>query len=254
MNKKRYLLLCTVSFIAVIGFLFGHKILLVLWSLYNSRNYPPYIANQTPIILNLELDICSSVKNQISIYGYSFEVPWTKIEETRSEDFIIIRFDSGIALSILNPNRNISIFEGFRKNDNFEKKAIKILKKEMLHSDFALIEGMLNTTRDDLSIFKAIEDIYKAIILLTMKSIFLPIESETGIYSFEAEAFRGFQTGNPLAHKKVTIYFFDTVDKELNVMISLPEESKITQKEINCIIRSIEKSNVSNISNGADAR
>ncbi|MCP3874490.1 MAG: hypothetical protein GY699_15210 [Desulfobacteraceae bacterium] len=246
MKKILYILLPLICVVSIFGFLFGYQTVLVVSTLYNLRDVP--IVDQVPLDLNLKLSNCKDVKNSISFYGYSFDVPWTNIEERRTEkDFSSIKFEDGIAILVPDPKLNIGIKNNLlSQTKNYDVKPLDLFGKEVLDSEYSLIKAMLSTAKKDFSIFDSRKNTIKKMVLLTMKTVYLPLESETGIYSFNGEGYNGFQLGDSsLKHRKITINYFDYEGKEFVVMLYVQKDKKAELKQdyINCIIRSIKKNN-----------
>ena len=244
MKKFISILLPLILIVSVLGYFFGHQSFVVITTLYKLRDVD--ILDQIPKEITMNLDSREKAKRSLTFYGYIFDVPWENIDKERMEkDFSSKAFDCGISILVAKPKKIPGIKNTLlSKTPNMNNKTIGLFGKEMLINEYSFIHSMLNVTKKSLSIFESREETLRKSILLVMKNIYVPLEAETGIYSFRINGFSGFQFGDSsLKHRKITLRFFDNHDIEFNIILYVPKEKKavLNQNEINCIINSIRK-------------
>ncbi len=77
-------------------------------------------------------------------------------------------------------------------------------------------------------------------VLLILKQIWVP-RMNTGLYSFQTEWFRGFQSGDPARVNVVIIEAFDRQDREVELWIGSEKQAnnKPSQEDINRVLYSL---------------
>lgn len=136
---------------------------------------------------------------KLSYSGYSFEVPWTDLDQSQSKIAPlkqILVFRSGVRLLVTTaPPRN---FVGLvAKQAGGENILRQEYGEEVVSSDYNFFVRMLNTTPESVSPFGSREAAVRNSTLLVIKAIAMPEPGRSGIYSFHTGSFQGFQFGSP---------------------------------------------------------
>jgi len=187
----------------------------------------------------------------IDRYGFKFLLPNREISKTRGFDSIIAAsFPNGGGLMVENPSDEPGIgliSPAFRR----DKRAEKLLGRELLQSNFKLMQAAMSTTPDQVKWwrFRSSQN-QRAEALLTLKFVALvmckpPFESASPIYAISFGQFHGFQCGNPDAPPyNAHIEVFDGADRHFAMTIAgqRGHGQVITQEELNAMVASIRPS------------
>ena len=243
MEVKRYHYIFGIILI-LIGYciLFGIQTVLVLPIWFRTNGEPGFEA--VPKKLNIEAGIISTDTTALSCYGYSFKVPWEVIErEDIIENGTLITFMGGNSICINNskslskPNRFLSgSLESWLPF--YRTKLIEILDSNTLESEYLFMKACLEATPNELTIFTTKDKALRDCFFLEVK-LSHTLLSETGIYSFELPAYKGFQLGTPDKSSRVSLHLFDEHDRILEILVL--GSNGLSQDEINCVLTTINK-------------
>jgi len=242
MSKRKRILICAAASVVgltIYGCFFGVQTGLAFVAWRWGRQIP--LTKLTPIELS-DYSISAEPGTKLSYFGYSFEVPWTDIEESKSKgakNLTLLHSRSGISLLFgsSSPKSFVSYIASQTGGDsvlgaNFGDATVS--------SDYNFYRAMLNTTPATVSPFTSRQVAARASMLLMIKAIVVP--GSSAIFSFQTSHFRGFQFGNPSAKSKsVSIRAFDDFGK---VEITLEcgtncSGNPITQADVNRIAQSL---------------
>jgi hypothetical protein len=181
----------------------------------------------------------TSLGKSFSYFGYEFESPWTEVVfERTTQSVAVLNFSSGQGIAVFDwPQGPLQMLKG----ETAEQAAAlqTVLGAEATRSNYAFLSSILTVTPGDLRVFSSRHKMVANSGLLSMKQI--EISKVKGrVYSFETDAIRGFQKGDPLQDVTVTIEAFDAQDHKIELLIGAkPDASpKLTQADINRILYS----------------
>jgi hypothetical protein len=241
LTKKRCIgtsgVVTTIVFCAFL-FLYGPALFGLLYTKWETRNSPELWIVPTPLT---DLSIDRSPGKKFSYLGYEFESPWTEVKkERKGESIVVLNFSDGevISISISNGTDGLKIMkqEATRRGADIRN----VFGDEATSSNYALRSKILYVTPRDLRLFSSRREMVANSIFLILKRVWTT-NAKSGMYSFQTEAFRGFQVGSPTKTNAVQIYAFDAQDREINLIIGAEPKAnnKPSQAEINRIVYSL---------------
>jgi hypothetical protein len=239
LKKKKYIgAPCAVTAIVFCAFLFfyGPALFGLLYTKWETRNTPELWIVPTPLT---DLSIDQSPGKKFSYLGYEFESPWTEVKKERmGESIAVLNFSDGEVISISNGTDDLKAMKQAATSRGADLRYI--FGDQAASSNYALRSKILNLTPRDLRLFSSRREMVANSILLILKRIWTT-NSKGGMYSFQTEAFRGFQVGSPTKTNAVEIYAFDAKDCEVKLIIGAEPKAnnKPSQAEINRIVFSL---------------
>jgi hypothetical protein len=197
---------------------------------------------------------------KLSYLGYDFEIPWTDLDESKTELYpkdkpdktaVVLTFRSGLRLRVtaFTPGEWATLFAtDFKLSpQQFEQ----FVGHEGAKSDYVFLRNLYEFTPDKMHYWawSSSTHAHDAMVLM-LKSIAPAKAAETGIFNVQKGSFRGFQQGSPAARPDqllVTLYSDDG-----NVEFTLWQKgyknpAGITQPEMNRIVQSVHKLRLSEV-------
>jgi hypothetical protein len=187
-------------------------------------------------------------------YGVGMLLPWKYVmwisnlfnDTLKDSDAIqIIRFGEEILVSIMNPRlatpTRYQLY--LQSSDPADKLMFSRVFSDRFPDNFHFIKSSLFATPDISEILTATrwESVLKFHQLNTKWMYMLPIKNLEKIYYFETETCRGFQVGEPSTNQFTRLYIFPNSGQEFQIGISSREIGRITQEDVDMIIRSFHK-------------
>ena len=213
----------------------------------------PAIARVVPTELK-DHTVSQAPGTRLSYLGYDFEVPWSDLDESKTELYpkdkpdkttVVLTFRSGLRLQVTafptGEWKTLFTTDFKLSPQQFEQ----FVGHEASKSDYVFLRNLYDFTPDKMHYWAWSSAVHAhEVMVLTIKSIAPAKAAETGIFNVQNETFKGFQQGNPLARPDrplVTLY-----SDGGNVEITLWQKdyrnpAGITQREINRIVQSVSK-------------
>jgi len=218
---------------------FGKATFFVWQARHDAATHPIWAI--VPVALS-DTSVSSARGSTLTKFGYQFDVPWKMREAKAVEGIAFFRADSGQeTLEFWDPAIQTGLVEIMRDSNEVARNAMTLFYgSKFVQSDYAFEQAVLNTTPSQLSYFWPGKKDVRAAVLLMMKPIGIP-ESSTGIYSFETENLRGFQSGNPAKAGSVTVKAFDAQDRQFLFIWGTNPKSTgwLTQADINLVLHTL---------------
>lgn len=209
------------------------------------------IGRQVPIVKSVpreleDLSVAQSKGEKLSFEGAKFEVPWDDLDEGKT------RTVGNCALMVFRSSNSVILCvgpaDGFMR-DLFRNKTAepelfaRIYGNEVLHSDYALMKAIYQTTPDEISLSTPPNQAAGLASVILIKAIAPPATDAT-IYNIRSGEFQGFQLGNPSHHpvRMCLQLYADDIEFEFSFERSKtgpPRE--ITQADLNRIIQTAHK-------------
>lgn len=167
---------------------------------------------------------------------FSFSSPWGE-SVSKNESDISARYKFTDNKSILIVYDSPGFLEHF--NQNATSNEITALKnyfgEENMKDDLSFTKKLYSYSPDQLSIFQSHKDFTVTFVMLTLKSLLLVNDPETGLYYFNAQNARGFQMGNPekTSTKSTFIDLYDNTGHKFELVIK-----NAMQNDVDIIINS----------------
>lgn len=228
--------------------LFGTQTFLVVEAHSVARKFP--FTKQTPVELT-DLSISRASGMTLSYFGYEFEIPWTDIDEEKTKIIsgskaAIIVFRSGNVLTVWSGPPHGFMKEFFElgkvNRDTFQK----VYGGEALQSDYDFKRLILETTPDKISLLSSKKTAVSQSVMLMVKTIVVPDDPSSGIFTVQGKEFKGFQYGDPpIPPKRLRVELFPR-DGHLDLLFTQRENGPtvISQADINRIVQTIHKAPV----------
>lgn len=246
MSKRMRIVAWLAAFILVLfayGWFFGVASLFAIQARYIGWKVP--LVRRTPVEL-VDTSISTQPGFEHTFSGYSFELPWRDIDESRSKtvgSLQVVAFASGnsILIAAAGPRE----FAGEILKHGWDRETFaNVYGAEPLQSDYKMYDLMLRTTPSSVSIFGRRKTAVANATMLVIKAIAEPAGAETGVFAIHTQHFRGFQYGSPDAGaKRITVDLLDE-DGGLELKIFPKKDgpvASISQPEINRIIQSVRR-------------
>jgi hypothetical protein len=175
---------------------------------------------------------------RIEFYGASMDTPWQDVLRQKTfTSTAVWNFKDGANLLVMNPSNAHNLVS--RVQD--DPKAVRLLGKDALQSEFALMTAEMNSTPEDVKWWKLPAQNASPMTLAEFKAIHLHKYGK--IYAVSFGRMRGFQEGAPdVSPYKIELNLFDHDDRQYEITI-LGEEGKpapLTQTQLNSMIASIQ--------------
>ena len=241
MIVKRNSLICAISSILVLllAWVYGRPLGIMLYAKWDARTHPELWVVPQPLPATAAE---TSPGKFFSYFGYEFESPWTEVAfERKTQTAAVLNFSGGQGIAVFCWSDGQAPLQVL-KNGSPDNGATlqRVFGVEATRSNYAFISSILNVTPGDLRIFSSFHKMVTNSVLLSMKQI--EVSTVKGrVYSFQTNAIRGFQKGDPLQDANVTIEAFDAQDRRLQLLIGAKPNSspKPTQADINRILYSL---------------
>lgn len=236
------LLLLTIA-AGTYGWYYGFSTIAVLEAHYTARTLP--IVREIPKPLP-NSTVTSSPTKIVDFCSYSFEVPWTDLDEFKTKSTStkqVLYFRSGLVVVVTcsQPGMFVKTFlsSGAANAEQFQE----VFGKEPLKSDYALTDLMLRTTPSSITFRSSRKDAAATLSMLIVKSIATP-PADSGIYKIHTAEFDGFQYEDPARQPKQVLVGLFAAEQSLEFAFVLNHAgatAHISQAEINRVIQTVHK-------------
>jgi hypothetical protein len=220
----------------VVLWLYGRPLGMMLSTKWDARTQPELWVVPQPLPATAAE---TSIGKSFSYLGYEFESPWTDVAfERKTNSVVVLNFSNGQGIAVFDwPQGPLQMLKGETAEQAAALQAV--LGAEATRSNYAFLSSILAVTPGDLRVFSSRHKMVANSVLLSMKQI--EISKVKGrVYSFETDAIRGFQKGDPLQDVTVTIEAFDAQDHKIELLIGAKPNTnpKPSQADINRILYS----------------
>lgn len=222
---------------------FGIQTASALMVRYTYRKMPDVA--KTPVPLS-DLSI-SNVRHRTASYlGYEFELPWDDVDEQKDKTSGAIhvsysRSGNAFWFSTFQPKEFVNTLMKTAKLD--PQGFRQLYGDEAFESDYAFYQKMLHLTPSEITPFVSRKQAIAGQMLLLVKAISMP-RAGSGIFSIQTPGFEGFQFENPEAWPlRITDELYSNEGGIYVIFLQRVDGTapKISQPEINRVIRSIRK-------------
>lgn len=166
------------------------------------------------------------------------DVPWPAIGTRRGEATTAYLFAGGRGLTWWNPEKLKNTLQLMR--DAVEQTNRPFHDFFGARTEYDLLSLEFDTTPDQLSPFISKSEAFRRGMLLDLKGVEL-LRAPAAIYSFHANALRGFQLGDPAKDRRIEVRAFDAKDREVRLMLGADPHSNVMldQSEISGMLVSL---------------
>jgi hypothetical protein len=204
-----------------------------LWHMHSAREL--WIVPQ-PLA---DVSVDNSSGRKFSVLGYELESPWTNFEkETKYQTGgVTLTFSFGEIFAYTDEDL------AYLKKKAFTNLVSDTMGNAVISSNYAFRSKVLFLTPRDMHFFPsprtrtAIDELF-----INYKQLLeVGPAGRTGMFSFQTDAVRGFQIGNPTQSRLVEIYAFSNQDREVTIGVRQDHGPKgeLTQAKINRILYSL---------------
>ena len=183
----------------------------------------------------------------LSYFGYEFEVPWTDIDKEKTKiiggNKVIIVFRSGNVLMMWSGPPH-EFMNGLLEQMKLDRDAFrKVYGDEALQSDYNFQCLILETTPDKIILLSTGKTAVSQAVLLTVKSICVPGDPDSGIFAVQGKEFKGFQYGRPQSPPKHLNVELFPEGGHLDLFFEQKKSGPtlISQADINRVVQTIHK-------------
>jgi len=193
----------------------------------------------------MNLEISNNRRLNITRFGYKIEMPWDKIQRIDDYESVTrIVFSQDFVIVVFNPEKTAGFLDTVKstvKKTSDMEALHRFYGEDAMQSNYSFLKSELESTPDQVSIFKPRTSVIRAFTLLIMKSAQLLTSKDGSIWSVGNETMKGFQVGDPAQDQLIDIRMFDQNDKqyEIYTIIRTGANFKVTQSDINVIIKSL---------------
>lgn len=170
----------------------------------------------------------------LSFKNIKFKVPWVLREKIELNRSTLFAFVNKKGIQIEQQGSDERILKGLLEDDPAKTQKMKLFfGKENLESEYAIVNLILHTTPDQVSLFKPLPELVRVHPLLLYKMLYSHLGDV--IYKFKIGSIKVFQFGNPQNTKDVRVDVFNKNDQVFRLHFV-----KTTQAEIDHILSTIE--------------
>lgn len=232
------------TFLAIIGSIFllivlaygwGGQIVMS-WKLRQEAKAIPVLA-LTPQKLP-EVRPNTAVGTKLSDAGFSFEVPWDDLDAQKTKfvnQMAVYPFRSGRVLMFFGPSLTHEDLMSTVQKTSVGTPLSAVFGPEATKSNYNFRKTMLELTPSRMTPWMDQSDAIRTSMLLMIKAI-SSVGGETGIFSIEANNWKGFQFDDPARRpKQITLELYDDQDRHIEVIFRAPRDAAgaISQADVN---------------------
>ena len=221
-------------------------------SFYAARKLPP-IARVVPIELK-DNTFSSAAGTKLSYLGYDFEVPWSDLDQSKTELYpkdnpeksaAVFVFHSGLRLWLkVVPQREFANL--WATDFKTPPRAFDaIFGVGSANSDYVFVNNVYSFSPDKMHHWSGAPSTHiREEMVLIAKSMMLTKAADDGIFHLHTPLFEGFQQGNPNKNRNtvvVDVYAGDDHVEILFLQKDYQNSPGVTQPEINSIIQSLHR-------------
>jgi hypothetical protein len=232
----------------------------VALSFYAARKAAP-VTRIVPF--ELKDNIISQVPGlHLSCIGYDFEVPWTDLDESKTQFFpknkpvkttAVLTFRSGLRMMVTSfgPGESAKMWENEFKVPQQNVEAI--FGAGSSSSDYIFMNTVLNFTPDKMHHWSLTPSIFaREEALLVAKSLMPSSPAKSGLFNIKTGDYLGFQQGNLDADHKGALISLFSKDDGVEILFALNESNApdlLTQPDVNRVIQTLHRTPISEVAN-----
>jgi len=238
-----------------IGFIAIYWIAPVTLSFYSSKKAVP-VTRILPTDLT-DTSISKAAGTKLSIGGYDFEVPWTDLDDSKTELFpknkpektmARFRFRSGLDLAVFSAPPH-SFYDQFTKEVKMSPEAFAAaFGSRASTSDYEFVKQVFEFSPDTIPHWTTTSAVQSRVMVLLLTKSIVPIKSaQTGIFNLRNARYEGFQQGNPhdsKTSKDGLLLSLYSDDGDIEILIAEKDYTTlggVTQSEINRIVQTLHR-------------
>jgi len=219
-------------------------------SIYATRKAPS-VTRLTPEALE-DLSISTAQGEELSYFGYQFEVPWNDIDETQTKLYprdkptrVVLTFRSGLRLMVTDIPAGQWV-RALSSDFHFTPRQIEAaFGKEATQSDYSFDQMLYEFTPDKMDVWSLSSLVHnRDNMLLLIKSMALSRDANSGIFAIQNPAYKGFQQGTPKSPWDGFIFDLYPDTDRMEFILSQknrPGPGRVSQAEINRIVQSLRR-------------
>jgi hypothetical protein len=253
MGIVRRILITLVVTLAVV-FTGMYWIVPVAMSFYSASKANP-VTRVLPVDLR-DVSVSQAGGTKLSYLGYDFEVPWSDLDESKTEVFpkdkpnkTVARFHfrSGLQLVVFAVPPHF-FYDQYTKEIKMEPTGFaSAFGSQATTSDYEFVKRVFEFSPDEIPHWTTTPRIQSRVTALLLTKSIIPTKfAQTGIFNLHNAAYKGFQQGNPndqRTSKDGLLLSLYSDDGGVEIMISERDykASCVTQPEINRIVQSFHR-------------
>jgi hypothetical protein len=221
-------------------------------SFYTARKVPP-VARVVPTELK-DHTVSEAARTRLSYLGYDFEVPWSDLDQSRTELYpkdksekrsVICVFNSGLRLwlKVVPPREFAGLWATDFKTPPRTFEAI--FGPGSASSDYVFVNSVYGFTPDKMHHWSLSQPTHvrEQMVLIT-KSMMLVKAADSGIFNLHTQSYAGFQQGDPRAGRDTVVVDLYSGDDHVEMLFLQKDYNNslgVTQPEINAVVQSLHR-------------
>jgi hypothetical protein len=194
-----------------------------------------------------DYSVSNSSGTTLSYFGYEFDVPWTaNFKQKVGKNLVEVQFESGQNVIFIVPENQGGLLTEIVEDRSLNMGDLRLVFGDLMkRSAYDQYGVLLNTTPESIQAFGPRAEAVRGVTLLTIKAIAFGPGLESGAFSFDLHAKRGFQIGAPQKSKRVDLEVFDTAGHHVEILCgSTNGNIRFSQPELNRILTSLHAESV----------
>jgi hypothetical protein len=211
-----------------------------------------------------DLSVSQAPGMKLSYLGYEFEVPWTDLDESKTQLYpkdnpdkkmAFLFFRSGLRLVVKTvPPREWAHY--FATDWKLSPQQVDaFMGREAAKSDYIFIKNIYAFTPNSMHYWALSPRLhYREQMLLLIKSIVPSKPAETGIFNVQDQSRKGFQQGDPRVRQDTLVLNLYSDDDSVEITFlqkDYQSPAGVTQPEINRVVQSLRKTATSEVATSA---
>lgn len=220
---------------------------------FDATRKAPAVARVVPTDMK-DQTVSQAPGAKLSYIGYEFEVPWTDLDESKTEQYpknkpektlVFLTFRSGLRLRMtaISPGEWARHFATDMKLSPQQYE--RFVGHEAAMSDYAFIKSLYEFTPEKMHHWAWSPAIHaREEMMLMFKSIAPTKAAESGIFNVQNTTFKGFQQGEAEIRQDYLFLSLYSEDGSVEIMFlqkDFHNPTGVTQPEINRIVQSLHK-------------
>jgi hypothetical protein len=233
----------------------------VALSFYAARKADP-VTRIVPIELK-DQTISQASGMHLSYLGYDFEVPWTDLDESKTQPFpkekplktmVVLTFRSGLRVMVTT--------HGTGESARMWETDFKIPQQNIEYifgtgsstSDYIFTKTVFDFSPDKMHHWSVVPSVFaREAVLLTAKSLMPSGPARSGLFSLKTRSYVGFQQGNPEVDRSGAVVTLFANDGGVEFVFATNNgHAGLTQPEINRIVQTLHRVPASEVASSRD--
>jgi hypothetical protein len=198
---------------------------------------------------HLDTQAASPSRAKIYAIGYSFQAPWDGLSEIRrlKDHTIMLQEPTGRAVVIGKRIGNDSFDAFFSSSPRLSSNGGSIWLRAFAYGSatnpigFRFYSAALDSKVQQMTDSDSAEQAFRTFALLVIKKLIL--QTNTTCHYIDTDIYRGYQFGSVDDSSRCAIELFDKSDSQISLVFGYTNNisSKITQADVNCVLRSLKQ-------------